>query len=70
LGYRAMSLVAPRIFQPTLLPAHERLLELREELLDLQNRETVLELELENMPVDIHLSSSEADSDPESNLKA
>jgi len=64
-----MSLISPRLFQPTLVPEHKRLLELREELLDLQNREAVLELELENMPTDIISSSSEADSDSEPNLE-
>jgi len=64
-----MTLVTPRIFQTTWLPAHERLLELREELSDLQNRENMLELELENLPEDIHLSSSETDSDSDSGLE-
>jgi len=65
-----MSLISPRLVQPALPPEYEWLLEIREEFLDLQNREALLAIELENMPMNVISSSSEADSDSAPNSES
>jgi len=70
--YDIIALISPHLFHPDLLPEYEQRLELREELLDLNLREALLERELENLPMDIMTSSSEVETDsvPDSDSQA
>jgi len=63
LGYNVICLYIPYLFQPDLPLWHERILELHEEILDLNQREAHLEHDFEDLPLEIFTSSSEVEKD-------
>jgi len=64
LGYQAVRLLIPYIVSTPLSPAYDRLLELREEVLDMDRQERQLKAELASLPEDpLDSDSSGSDSD-------